>query len=170
MDDIEAKKTVREAYGQIAQAGTSCCSSSCGCDVSGLAKLLGYSENELALLPDGANLGLSCGNPTALAGLNEGEIILDLGSGAGFDCFVAAPEVGPSGKVIGVDMTPAMLEKARENAKKSDFTNVEFRLGEIENLPVADNSIDVVISNCVINLSTDKKRVFEEIYRVLKPG
>ena len=113
---------------------------------------------------------MSCGNPSALAGLKEGEVILDLGSGAGFDCFVVSPKVGSSGKVIGVDMTPAMLERARENAKKGNFTNVEFRLGEIENLPVADNSVDVVISNCVINLSANKKRVFQEIHRVLKPG
>jgi len=131
---------------------------------------IGYSEAELAAIPDEANLGLSCGNPTALASLREGEIVLDLGSGAGFDCFLAASKAGSSGRVIGVDMTPAMLEKARENAKKSGMSNVEFRLGEIENLPVADSSVDVVISNCVINLSADKRRVFQEIYRVLKPG
>jgi arsenite methyltransferase len=113
---------------------------------------------------------MSCGNPSALAGLKEGEVILDLGSGAGFDCFVVSPKVGPSGKVIGVDMTPAMLERARENAKKGNFTNAEFRLGEIENLPVAGNSVDVVISNCAINLSPNKEKVFKEIHRVLKPG
>ena len=113
---------------------------------------------------------MSCGNPSALARIKEGEVILDLGSGAGFDCFVVSPKVGPSGKVIGVDMTPAMLEKARENAKKGNFANVEFRLGEIENLPVAGNSVDVVISNCAINLSPNKKKVFQEIHRVLKPG
>ncbi|HAR95512.1 MAG TPA: arsenite S-adenosylmethyltransferase [Deltaproteobacteria bacterium] len=170
MDENEVKKTVQAAYGLIAQTGMSCCSGGCGCDTSGLARSLGYSESELSLLPDGANLGLSCGNPTALAGLKEGEVVLDLGSGAGFDCFVVSPKVGPSGKVIGVDMTPAMLERARENAKRGNFTNVEFRLGEIENLPMGDNSVDVVISNCVINLSPNKKRVFQEIHRVLKPG
>ena len=170
MDEIEIRKTVREAYGAIAESKGSCCCTSCGPDSTEFAKSIGYSEDELASLPDGANLGLSCGNPTALASLKEGEIVLDLGSGAGFDCFVAAPKVGPSGKIIGVDMTPAMLETARENARKGGFSNVEFRLGEIENLPVADNSVDVVISNCVINLSANKRRVFEEILRVLKPG
>lgn len=170
MDENEVKKTVQAAYGLIVQTGTSCCSGSCVCDTTALAKSLGYSEDELSNLPEGANLGLSCGNPTALAGLKEGEVVLDLGSGAGFDCFVVSPKVGPSGKVIGVDMTPAMLEQARGNAQKGNFTNVEFRLGEIENLPVADNSVDVVISNCVINLSPNKKRVFQEIHRVLKPG
>jgi arsenite methyltransferase len=170
MDEIEIRKTVREAYGLIAESKGSCCCTSCAPDSGEFARSIGYSEDELAILPDGANMGLSCGNPTAIAGLKEGEIVLDLGSGAGFDCFVAAPKVGPSGKVIGVDMTPAMVETARENAKKGGFSNVEFRLGEIENLPVADNSIDVVISNCVINLSANKPRVFQEILRVLKPG
>jgi arsenite methyltransferase len=170
MDEIEIRKTVREAYGAIAESKGSCCCTSCGPDNREFAKSIGYSEDELDSLPDGANLGLSCGNPTALASLKQGEIVLDLGSGAGFDCFVAAPKVGPSGKIIGVDMTPAMLETARENAKKGGFSNVEFRLGEIENLPVADHSVDVVISNCVINLSANKRRVFEEILRVLKPG
>ncbi len=168
MDEGKIRKTVREAYGSIArsQTGRSCC----GQDSTAFAKSIGYSEKELAIIPEGANLALSCGNPTALAGLKKGDVVLDLGSGAGFDCFVVAPKVGPTGKVIGVDMTPAMLERARENAKKGNFANVEFRLGEIENLPVADNSVDVVISNCVINLSADKERVFAEIYRVLKPG
>jgi arsenite methyltransferase len=169
MDEKEVKKTVQAAYGLIVQSGTSCCSS-CGCDTTALANALGYSEDELSNLPEGANLGLSCGNPTSLAGLKEGEVVLDLGSGAGFDCFVVSPKVGSSGKVIGVDMTPGMVEKARENAKKGNFTNVEFRLGEIENLPLEDNSVDVVISNCVINLSPNKNRVFQEIHRVLKPG
>ncbi len=169
MDEIEIKKRVRAAYGVIAETRGNCCTS-CTPDNTAFAKSIGYSENELALLPEGANLGLSCGNPTALASLKEGETVLDLGSGAGFDCFVAAPKVGSSGKIIGVDMTPAMIETARENASKGGFSNVEFRLGEIENLPVADNSVDVVISNCVINLSANKKRVFEEILRVLKPG
>jgi ubiquinone/menaquinone biosynthesis C-methylase UbiE len=121
-------------------------------------------------VPEGANLGLGCGNPIALASLKEGEVVLDLGSGAGFDCFLASPRVGLKGKVIGVDMTPEMLDKARENARKGNYKNVEFRLGEIENLPVADNSVDAIISNCVINLSADKKRVFQEAYRVTKPG
>jgi arsenite methyltransferase len=169
MDDAEIRKTVRDAYGAIAESKRSCCTS-CGPDITEFAKSIGYSDKELASLPDGANLGLSCGNPTALASLKEGEVVLDLGSGAGFDCFIAAPKVGPSGKIIGVDMTPAMLETARENARKGGFSNVEFRLGEIENLPVADNSVDVVISNCVINLSANKARVFGEILRVLKPG
>ena len=142
----------------------------CEPDTKEFAKSIGYLEEELKAIPDEANLALSCGNPTALANLKEGEIVLDLGSGAGFDCFLAATKVGPNGKVIGVDMTPEMIEKARENAKKNGVCNVEFRLGEIENLPVADNSVDVVISNCVINLSADKPRVFQEIYRVLKPG
>ncbi|HEY3275607.1 MAG TPA: arsenite methyltransferase [Syntrophorhabdaceae bacterium] len=169
MDDIRTKKTVREAYSSIATQGKSCCGGSAG-DLIDFAKVLGYSDEELATLPEGANLGLSCGNPTALASLKEGEVVVDLGSGAGFDCFVAAPKVGATGKVIGVDMTPAMVEKARENAKKGGFSNVEFRLGEIENLPVADNAVDAVISNCVINLSVDKARVFDEVRRVLKPG
>jgi SAM-dependent methyltransferase len=170
MDENEVKKMVQAAYGLIVQTGTSCCSGSCGCDTTALAKSLGYSEDELNAIPEGANLGLSCGNPSALAGLKEGEVVLDLGSGAGFDCFVVSSKVGPAGKVIGVDMTPAMLERARENAKKGNFRNIEFRLGEIENLPVADNSVDVVISNCVINLSPNKEKVFKEIHRVLKPG
>jgi ubiquinone/menaquinone biosynthesis C-methylase UbiE len=132
--------------------------------------MVGYSQEEMDAVPEGANLGLGCGNPTALASLKEGERVLDLGSGAGFDCFLAAKKVGVSGKVIGVDMTPQMLDKARANAKKGNYTNVEFRLGEIENLPVADASVDVIISNCVINLAPDKKRVFEEAYRVLSPN
>lgn len=134
------------------------------------AKTLGYSDSELNSIPTEANLGLSCGNPTELAGLKAGEVVLDLGSGAGFDCFLAASRIGPQGRVIGVDMTPEMLEKARAIARRDNFSNVEFRLGEIENLPVANNSVDVVSSNCVINLSADKARVFKEIHRVLKPG
>ena len=132
--------------------------------------MIGYSEDEMNSVPEGANLGLGCGNPTALASLKKGERVLDLGSGAGFDCFLAAKKVGKQGKVIGVDMTPEMLDKARDNAKKGKYTNVEFRLGEIENLPVADNSVDVIISNCVINLAPNKKRVFEEAFRVLAPN
>jgi ubiquinone/menaquinone biosynthesis C-methylase UbiE len=131
--------------------------------------MIGYSEAEMTAVPEGANLGLGCGNPTAMASLKEGERVLDLGAGAGFDCFLAANKVGKEGKVIGVDMTPEMIDKARANAKKGKYTNVEFRLGEIENLPAADNSVDVVISNCVINLSPNKKRVFEEAFRVLAP-
>ena len=131
--------------------------------------MIGYSEDEMTAVPEGANLGLGCGNPTAMASLKEGERVLDLGAGAGFDCFLAANKVGKRGKVIGVDMTPEMIDKARANARKGKYTNVEFRLGEIENLPAADNSVDVIISNCVINLSPNKKRVFEEAFRVLSP-
>lgn len=131
---------------------------------------MGYAAEDLAALPEGANLGLGCGNPLAMASLREGETVLDLGSGAGIDCFLAAKKVGASGHVIGVDMTPEMLSKARENAKKGGYANVEFRKGEIENLPVDDNSVDAIISNCVINLSPDKPQVFREIFRVLKPG
>jgi len=131
---------------------------------------MGYTDEQLASLPDGADLGLGCGNPTAMASLKEGEVVLDLGSGAGIDCFLAAAAVGKTGHVIGVDMTSAMLEKARENARKGNYANVEFRMGEIEHLPVADNTVDVIVSNCVINLSPDKKQVFSEAYRVLKPG
>ena len=174
MKEKEIKKMVRKGYAKIAkqhQCGcsqvTSCCGTSQAEEIS---KNIGYTQQELAAVPEGANLGLGCGNPTALASLQIGEIVLDLGSGAGFDCFLASRKVGKKGKVIGVDMTPEMLDKARENAEKGGYTNVEFRLGEIENLPVADNSVDVVISNCVINLSPDKKRVFEETFRVLKPG
>jgi ubiquinone/menaquinone biosynthesis C-methylase UbiE len=131
--------------------------------------MIGYSEDEMTAVPEGANLGLGCGNPTAMASLKEGETVLDLGAGAGFDCFLAANKVGKKGKVIGVDMTPEMVDKARANAKKGKYTNVEFRLGEIENLPAADNSVNVIISNCVINLALNKKRVFEEAFRVLSP-
>ena len=171
MDVKSTTQLVRESYASIAKQQSGCgCGCSCGGGAVDYAKSLGYSDNELFKIPSEANLALSCGNPTALADLKSGEIILDLGSGAGFDCFLASAKVGPSGKVIGVDMTPEMIEKARSIALKDNFSNVEFRLGEIENLPVADNSIDVVISNCVVNLSADKQRVFKEIYRVLKPG
>ncbi|HUT68580.1 MAG TPA: arsenite methyltransferase [Dehalococcoidales bacterium] len=172
----DVKKAVRESYARIAEQGSSCCcgpsSSCCGSAdaVQEISRGIGYSDDELAAVPDGANLGLGCGNPVALASLQEGETVLDLGSGAGFDCFLAANKVGGKGKVIGVDMTPEMVARARENALKGDYTNVEFRLGEIENLPVADASVDIVISNCVINLSPDKKRVFNEVFRALKPG
>jgi len=135
-----------------------------------LARYVGYSSEELAALPEGANMGLSCGNPTALASLKPGEVVLDLGAGGGFDAFIAARKVGAAGRVIGVDMTPEMLAKSRDNAAKSNTSNVEFRLGQIENIPVADNTIDAIISNCVINLSPDKPQVFREAFRVLKPG
>ena len=135
-----------------------------------ISQKLGYTPDELASIPNGANMGLGCGNPQAIADLREGETVLDLGSGGGFDCFLAAPKVGTTGKVIGVDMTPEMISKARANAEKSSYTQVDFRLGEIENLPVADQIVDVIMSNCVINLSPNKQRVFEEAYRVLKVG
>lgn len=171
----EIKKIVREGYAKIAKQENSCCtpvSPCCGkTDLAeDISKKIGYTDEELEAVPEGSNLGLGCGNPVALASLKEGETILDLGSGAGFDCFLAAKKVGKNGKVIGVDMTPEMIEKARKNAQKGNYRNVEFRLGEIENLPAADNSVDVVISNCVINLVPDKKRVFKEAFRVLKPG
>lgn len=177
MQKSEVKKLVRERYGKIAEKSSSSCSTpsnqySCGCnnpyDAQSIS--IGYTKDEIELSPEGANLGLGCGNPTASADLKEGETVLDLGSGAGFDCFLAANKVGKTGKVIGVDMTPSMIDKARENALKDNYENVEFRLGEIENLPVADNIIDVIISNCVINLSPEKSRVYQEAFRVLKPG
>ncbi len=173
MKEENIKKIVRKRYAKAAKTNSSCCSPSASC-CSGptekeMSRSIGYDEEEMSAVPEGSNLGLGCGNPTALASLKEGERVLDLGSGGGFDCFLAAKKVGESGKVIGVDMTPEMLDKARANAKKGKYTNVEFRLGEIENLPVADNSVDVVISNCVINLAPDKKRVFAEAFRVLAP-
>ncbi len=173
MREDSVRKAVRKSYGSIAKGKQSgCCSSSCCNTITPeeVSKKIGYSDEDVNSIPEGANLGLGCGNPVALASLKEGEVVLDLGSGAGFDSFLAARRVGPKGRVIGVDMTPEMLERARKNAKKGGFENVEFRLGEIENLPVADNSIDVVISNCVINLSPEKGRVFREAYRVLRPG
>jgi arsenite methyltransferase len=182
MKKEEVTKTVREGYAKVAKRGSSCCenttklgakSSCCGSGTVSpetISKAIGYSDKEISEVPEGANLGLGCGNPVALASLKKGETVLDLGSGAGFDCFLASSRVGPRGKVIGVDMTAEMLDKARENARKGNYKNVEFRLGEIENLPVADNYVDVIISNCVINLSPDKQRVFQEAHRVLKPG
>ncbi|MFA4873880.1 MAG: arsenite methyltransferase, partial [bacterium] len=173
MTKSHMKSIVREAYGKIAtgeRGGCGCSCDSCGPGASEFARSIGYTDEELKAIPAEANLGLSCGNPTALAGLQEGEIVLDLGSGAGFDCFLAASRVGPRGRVIGVDMTPEMIEKARANAQRGGIANVEFRLGEIEDLPLEDESVDVVISNCVINLSVDKQRVFREIHRVLKKG
>ncbi len=175
MDKVEIKKVVRESYGKIAKKDSSCCGSEKSCcggtsSAQEIGRKIGYSEEELKTVPEGANLGLGCGNPIALASLKEGEVVLDLGSGAGFDCFLAANQVGKAGKVIGVDMTPEMLDRARENARTGNYENVEFRLGEIENLPVADRQVDVIISNCVINLSPNKKRVFQEAFRVLRPG
>lgn len=175
VEEKDVKKIVREGYGAIAGSDSSCCAPAkpCCCGPSKadeISSRIGYSREELESVPEGANLGLGCGNPVALASLREGETVVDLGSGPGFDCFLAANKVGEEGKVIGVDMTHEMLEKARENARQGGYGNVEFRLGEIENLPVADNSADVIISNCVINLSPDKARVFREAFRVLKPG
>ncbi len=168
------KDEIRDNYGTIARTGGSCCgpaASLCGCSpASDASRKVGYSDDDLSAAPDGANLGLGCGNPVAIALLRTGETVLDLGSGGGFDAFLAAKKVGPTGRVIGVDMTPEMIERATANAKAGGYSNVEFRLGEIENLPVDDNSVDVIISNCVINLSPDKSRVFAEALRVLKPG
>lgn len=173
-DAREIKKIVKEGYAKVAKQGTSCCSSNSCCgsvnQAKDISKAVGYSDKDINAVPDGANLGLGCGNPVALASLKEGDVVLDLGSGAGFDAFLAAQRVGKTGRVIGVDMTLEMLEKARANAKKGGYDNVEFRLGEIEKLPVEDNAIDVIISNCVINLSPDKETVFREGFRVLKPG
>jgi SAM-dependent methyltransferase len=179
-DSETIRQQVRTGYGEIAKAGGSCCGTrtgSCGpstVSTETLARHVGYTVDELAALPEGANMGLSCGNPNALASLRPGEVVLDLGSGGGFDVFIAGKKVGQSGHVIGVDMTAEMLSKARKNAETyhqtTGLNNVEFRLGEIEHLPVADSSIDVVISNCVINLSPDKPQVWREIARVLKPG
>ena len=173
MKEAEIKKAVREGYAERAKNKASCCAPSACCggnQLQTISKAIGYTDEELGSVPEDANLGLGCGNPIALASLTGGETVLDLGSGAGFDCFLAANKVGAKGKVIGVDMTPEMIEKARENAEKGHYENVEFRLGEIENIPTADNSVDVVISNCVINLSPDKQRVFREAFRVLRPG
>lgn len=175
MNEDETRKIVREGYAKVAKQKSSCCAPVASCcggtdRTQEISKKMGYTEEELNVVPEGSNLGLGCGNPVALASLKEGETVLDLGSGAGFDCFLASSKVGDKGKIIGVDMTPEMVENARANASKGNYTNVEFRLGEIENLPVADNSVDAVISNCVINLSPNKKRVFAETFRALKPG
>ncbi len=168
MKDDKVHKLVRKGYGKIAKQEQSNCGCGCG-SATGVSEQIGYSKEELAAVPEGADLNLGCGNPVALASLKPGETVIDLGSGGGLDCFLAAQKVGETGKVIGVDMTPEMLDRARTNLKKSKRKNVEFRLGEIENLPVADNTADIIISNCVINLSPDKQRVFDEAYRVLKP-
>jgi arsenite methyltransferase len=168
----EVRAAVREHYGNIArsEAGASCCApGSCGPGANA-SLALGYTAEDLAAVPEGANMGLGCGNPQAIAALKAGETVLDLGAGGGFDCFLAAKQVGPSGHVIGVDMTADMVAKARTNAQKLEAKNVEFRLGEIEHLPVGDSTVDVILSNCVINLSPDKRAVFEDAFRVLKPG
>ena len=167
MREEEVRKRVREGYARIAVNQT-CCGGSNKADKTG--RKIGYTAEELRSIPEGANMNLGCGNPVALASLKEGETVVDLGSGGGFDCFLAAKKVGQRGKVIGVDMTPEMIDKARENVRKSKYANVEFRLGKIENLPVANNTADVIISNCVINMTPNKKRVFQEAFRVLKPG
>jgi len=161
------RRNVRQSYAKIAKRERSCCDPSC-CDPE-IGKKIGYSEEDLRSVSRGA-FSLGCGNPVAFASLKEGETVLDLGSGTGLDCFLAAKKVGRNGRVVGVDMTPEMIDKARENAEEGKYGNVEFRLGEIENLPVADNTVDVIISNCVINLSPSKRRVFQEAFRVLKPG
>ena len=179
MDTTEIKEMVRARYGGIAAgtcsdapapAGSSCCDASTAPVMDSKSLQMGYSADELAAVPEGANLGLGCGNPQAVAAMKPGEIVVDLGSGAGFDCFLAAKQVGPAGHVIGVDMTHEMLKKARENATLVGAGNVEFRLGDIEHLPIADNTADVILSNCVINLVPDKAQVFREAFRVLKPG
>jgi arsenite methyltransferase len=174
MDEIakdEVRTQVREQYGAVARSKTdTTCSPSCCMPGAAAGAKLGYSEEELGAVPEGANMGLGCGNPGAIAALKPGETVLDLGAGGGFDCFLAARQVGPSGRVIGVDMTPDMVSKARANAAKLGAKNVEFRLGEIENLPLADGTVDVIMSNCVINLSPDKEAVFRDALRVLKPG
>jgi SAM-dependent methyltransferase len=178
--DSEVRETVRAGYAEIATRGNTqgaggCCgtaNSCCGGDQ--ISERIGYSASELEALPEGADMGLSCGNPTAIASLVPGEVVLDLGSGGGFDCFIAGPKVGAAGRIIGVDMTPEMLTKARRKVAayrdRTGLDNVEFRLGEIEHLPVSDRSVDVVISNCVLNLSPDKPQVWRDIARVLKPG
>jgi len=174
MDEALIKEMVRAQYGGIAAGGeSSCCAPTLCCspaDADDKARRMGYSDGDLVAAPDGANLGLGCGNPQAIAALRPGETVVDLGSSAGFDCFLAAGRVGAAGQVIGVDMTHEMLAKARDNAARIGAANVEFRLGELEHLPLADNSVDVVMSNCVINLVPDKAQVFREAFRVLKPG
>jgi SAM-dependent methyltransferase len=178
MDEAQIKEMVRARYGDVAKSSgeaccaptTSCCGPATAASVGDKALRMGYSANELAAVPDGANLGLGCGNPQAIAGLRRGETVIDLGSGAGFDCFLAAEQVGAAGRVIGVDMTHEMLAKARDNAQRIGVANVEFRLGELEHLPVADNTAEVILSNCVINLVPDKAQVFREAFRVLKRG
>jgi arsenite methyltransferase len=168
-DDDRVRTQVRTAYARVAQGAAGCSVGCCGTEGGG-SLVLGYTKDDLASAPEGSDLGLGCGNPQAIAALRPGETVLDLGSGAGFDCFLAASRVGRGGRVIGVDMTPEMVTRARDNARRVQASNVEFRLGEIEHLPVPDASVDVIISNCVINLSPDKRAVFREAIRVLKPG
>lgn len=172
MNDQDIKNAVKEGYSRVARNASSCCGSGCCSSAKpvSISKKIGYTDEQMRSVPEGANLGLGCGNPIALASLKEGEAVLDLGSGAGFDCFLASNAVGPHGRVIGVDMTEEMLIRARANAKKGGYGNVEFRLGEIEALPVEDNFVDAIISNCVINLVPDKKKAFREAFRVLRPG
>jgi len=172
MKNERIKNAVKAKYSQIAERSHQSCCSSCGCGISPLAQTeaIGYSKKDLGCIPEEALMGLGCGNPTAIAELKPGETVLDLGSGAGIDAFLAADKVGPDGSVIGVDMTEEMINKAADIAKCNGYTNVEFRLGEIEELPVDDSSVDVVMSNCVINLAPDKAKVFREAYRVLRPG
>lgn len=178
-DKEEIREFIRKNYTEVALKGSDggCCGSNCGCscgdnvlDIQETSINIGYSESDLKDVPVEANMGLGCGNPIAIAALKEGEVVLDLGSGGGFDCFLARRQVGETGYVIGVDMTPEMIKLSRKNVEKSGYTNVEFRLGEIEHLPVENNSVDVIISNCVINLSPEKEQVFKEAFRVLKPG
>jgi arsenite methyltransferase len=171
MTNDEVRSAVREQYGKAARQATGCASSGCcGGSTPDASLMLGYSPDDLAAVPEGANMGLGCGNPQAIAALKAGETVLDLGAGGGFDCFLAAKQVGSQGHVIGVDMTPDMVTKARANAQKLGTQNIEFRLGEIEHLPVANDTVDVILSNCVINLSPDKAAVFRDAFRVLKPG
>lgn len=168
-DDI--RQQVRDSYTRVAETSGSCCGVSDDDAIDTLVSTrLGYSQDDLDTVPDGADMGLGCGNPRAIAGIRQSETVLDLGSGGGFDCFLAAAETGEQGHIIGIDMTPAMISKARANAAKGKYTQVEFRLGEIEHMPVADGTVDVIISNCVINLSPDKEQVLTEAFRVLKPG
>lgn len=172
MNDQDLKNAVKENYSRVVKNASSCCSSGCcgSAKPQSISKKIGYTEEQIEDVPAGSNLGLGCGNPIAFASLKEDETVLDLGSGAGFDCFLASKIVGPKGKVIGVDMTAEMVERAEANAVKGGYSNVEFRLGEIEALPIEDNTVDVIISNCVINLVPDKKKAFQEAFRVLKPG
>ena len=177
MDPHAHRDLVRRRYAGIAEAGcfsppaaSSCCGGDAAPSAAEMARRMGYSDDQVNAVPDGSNLGLGCGNPAAIAALRPGQVVVDLGSGAGFDCFLAARQVGDAGRVIGIDMTPEMLAKARGNAETLGLANVEFRLGEIEHLPVADSTVDVIISNCVINLSPDKAAVFREAFRVLRPG
>ena len=172
MKDQELKMALKKGYSRVARSGSSCCQSDCcgSAKPQQISRKIGYTDEQMEAVPEGSNLGLGCGNPVAMAGLKEGETVLDLGSGAGFDCFLASLAVGEKGKVIGVDMTGEMLERAAANARKGGYSNVEFRRGEIEVLPVEDGSVDAVISNCVINLVPDKDKAFREAFRVLRPG